>query len=348
MKLAVFIYAAVLAGLSGWMFAYFQRAVAPSSFGISRGIDYLMMAVAGGSGHVWGALAGAVLITLSENWLQDLMPKLVGGIGGTEIIVFGVGLVLVLQMAREGLWPHIDAVFDRFRSEPPPPADAAPLPRRALPAPGTPLLTASHLTKHFGGLVAVNDVSWQVNAGQIVGLIGPNGAGKSTTFNLVSGLARATSGEVTFNGTRIEAMPARAIARLGLARTFQHVKVVPDMTVLDNVALGATLRGRKGMLSAMLRSIVTRRRVSWQKPAARSSAWGSRMSCIDPPARWRSGNCASLKSLARWRSTRCSSSLMNLPPGCVTRKSKRLPACSIACAKKASACFSSNTTWISS
>ncbi len=252
-KLAVFIYAAVLAGLSGWMFAYFQRAVAPSSFGISRGIDYLMMAVAGGSGHVWGALAGAVLITLSENWLQDLMPKLVGGIGGTEIIVFGVGLVLVLQMAREGLWPHIDAVFDRFRSEPPPPADAAPLPRRALPAPGTPLLTASHLTKHFGGLVAVNDVSWQVNAGQIVGLIGPNGAGKSTTFNLVSGLARATSGEVTFNGTRIEAMPARAIARLGLARTFQHVKVVPDMTVLDNVALGATLRGRKGMLSAMLR-----------------------------------------------------------------------------------------------
>lgn len=252
-KLAVFIYAAVLAGLSGWMFAYFQRAVAPSSFGLSRGIDYLMMAVAGGSGHVWGALAGAILVTLTENWLQDLMPKLVGGIGGTEIIVFGIGLVLVLQMAREGLWPHIDAFFDRFRMAPPPPADAEPLPRRTLPPPGTPLLSASHLTKHFGGLVAVNDVSWDLNAGQIVGLIGPNGAGKSTTFNLVSGLARATSGEVTFNGTRIEAMPARRIARLGLARTFQHVKVVPDMSVLDNVALGATLRGRAGMLSAMLR-----------------------------------------------------------------------------------------------
>jgi branched-chain amino acid transport system permease protein len=252
-KLVVFVYAAVLAGLSGWMFAYFQRAVAPTSFGLSRSIDYLMMAVAGGSGHVYGALAGAILVTLAENWLQDLMPKLVGGIGGTEIIVFGIGLVLILQLARDGLWPHVAGLIDRFRAAPLPPPDADALPRRPLPPLGTTLLSVSHLTKRFGGLTAVNDISWDLSAGQIVGLIGPNGAGKSTTFNLVSGLARASAGSVTFCGERIETLSARRIARLGLARTFQHVKVVPDMSVLDNVALGATLRGHAGFLAAMLR-----------------------------------------------------------------------------------------------
>src|SRR5690606_24314885 len=104
----------------------------------------------------------------------------------------------------------------------------------------------------FGGLVAVNDVSFALKAGEIMGLIGPNGAGKSTSFNLITGVLPATSGQVTFLGKRLDGMLARDIAKLGVGRTFQHVQLLPDMTVLENVALGAHLRRNAGVLSAAL------------------------------------------------------------------------------------------------
>ena len=107
--------------------------------------------------------------------------------------------------------------------------------------------------KQFGGLVAVNDVSFDVRAGEIVGLIGPNGAGKSTTFNLVTGVLPAMRGEVRLMGQRIDGLPSRTIARRGVSRTFQHVKMIAGMTVLENVALGAHLRGGAGVARAMLR-----------------------------------------------------------------------------------------------
>ena len=253
-KLIVFVHAAMLAGLSGWMFAFFQRAIAPSSFGLSKGIDYLLMAVAGGSGHLGGALAGAAIVTIVEDWLQDLMPKLIGVSGSSETIVFGILLVLLLQHARHGLWPLIAARLPWPKpAVSQTPEAAAPLPARPRLSPGTPVIEARQLVKRFGGLVAVDTVGFTAAAGRIVGLIGPNGAGKSTTFNLVSGLTRPTSGSVTLAGIRTETLPGRAIARLGLARTFQHVKLVPEMSVLDNVALGGHLRGRAGVVAAMLR-----------------------------------------------------------------------------------------------
>jgi branched-chain amino acid transport system permease protein len=107
--------------------------------------------------------------------------------------------------------------------------------------------------KQFGGLVAVNDVSFDVRAGEIVGLIGPNGAGKSTLFNLITGVLPLTAGQVDFRGARVSGRTSRAISRLGLSRAFQHVRMIPDMSVLENVALGAHKRGGAGVLSAMLR-----------------------------------------------------------------------------------------------
>jgi branched-chain amino acid transport system permease protein len=91
------------------------------------------------------------------------------------------------------------------------------------------------------------------NRGEIVGLIGPNGAGKSTTFNLLTGVARPTAGSIRILGHDLAHATPQSIARLGVARSFQHVKLVPGMTVLENVALGAHLRGRAGPLSALLR-----------------------------------------------------------------------------------------------
>ena len=127
--------------------------------------------------------------------------------------------------------------------------------RRALPARAEARRTArcvldvQAVRKEFGGLVAVNDVSFQVRAGEIVGLIGPNGAGKSTTFNLVTGVLPLTRGGCASAASASTALPSRAIARRGVSRTFQHVKMIPDMTVLENVALGAHLRGRAGVLA---------------------------------------------------------------------------------------------------
>ena len=99
----------------------------------------------------------------------------------------------------------------------------------------------------------MNDLGFAVRPGEIVGLIGPNGAGKSTSFNLITGVMPATGGDVSFDGQDIRDWPARRIARLGIARTFQHVKLVHGMSVVDNVAIGAHLHGHAGMAAGALR-----------------------------------------------------------------------------------------------
>ncbi len=252
LKVTAFVLAALLASVSGWLFAHFQRTVNPSPFGLNKGIEYLFMAVVGGVGHVWGAIVGSAVVKVMEEQLQDWLPKLFGTSGNYEIIVFGILLVLVLQYARDGIWAFVEARF------PKPPravdwADAPPLPHREQPPRGEVVLDVKDARKEFGGLVAVNDVSFQVRAGQILGLIGPNGAGKSTTFNLVTGVLPATRGTVALRGQPIQSLPSREIAARGVARTFQHVKMIPTMTVLENVALGAHLRGSAGVASAVLR-----------------------------------------------------------------------------------------------
>lgn len=251
-KLTVFVIAAVLAAMSGWLFAFFQRTVSPSPFSIAKGIEYLFMAVLGGVGYVWGAFLGAGVVKIIEDQLQVLLPRLIGTSGNFETIVFGVILVVVLKYAPDGLWSFIARRlprFDRVRDW----GDAAGLPARDKPTPGEPLLQVQAVRKEFGGLVAVNDISFEIRAGDIVGLIGPNGAGKSTTFNLVTGVLSLTSGQVRFRGETISGLPSREIARRGMSRTFQHVKMIPEMTVLENVALGGYLRGKSGTVRAMLR-----------------------------------------------------------------------------------------------
>ncbi len=252
-KVTAFVLAALLASVSGWLFAHFQRTVNPSPFGLEMGIEYLFMAVLGGVGYVWGALVGAGVVQILQDQLQVWLPRLMGSSGNYEIIVFGILLVLVLQYARDGLWAFVEGMLPRVRRKVDW-ADATPLSSRARPSHGEVVLDVRAARKEFGGLVAVNDVSFRVCAGEILGLIGPNGAGKSTTFNLVTGVLPVTRGEVVLLGRRIDSLPSREIARLGVSRTFQHVKMIAGMTVLENVALGAHLRGRHGVPAAMLRT----------------------------------------------------------------------------------------------
>ncbi|BBA40568.1 MULTISPECIES: branched-chain amino acid ABC transporter ATP-binding protein/permease [Burkholderia] len=252
MRVVIFVYAAVLAAVSGFLYAHLQRAVNPTPFGLNHGIEFLFMAVVGGVSHVWGAVLGAAILTVLQDYLQTLLPKLLGSEGNFEIIVFGVLMVLLLQYARQGVWPFVARLFPHGpRAHVPEHAD--PLPQRAKPAAGEPLLVVDNARKQFGGLVAVNDVSFDVKAGQIIGLIGPNGAGKSTTFNLVTGVLKPTGGTITFRGERIDGLTSRQIVRRGIGRTFQHVKLLPAMTVLENVAIGAHLRGHTGVWRSVAR-----------------------------------------------------------------------------------------------
>ena len=253
MKIRIFVIAALLACVSGWLYAHLQRAVNPSPFGLNAGIEYLFMAVIGGAGYLWGAILGAAVLTILKDQLQSYLPALLGSNGNFEIIVFGVLMVVLLQRARNGIWPFIAARLPQHRDAVAPDT-APPLAQRARAVAGYPLLVIDKVRKQFGGLVAVNDMSFTVHGGEIVGLIGPNGAGKSTMFNLVTGVLPATGGEVRLRRgeelVRIDSLPSRRIVELGIGRTFQHVHLLPEMTVLENVAIGAHLRARRGVLAS--------------------------------------------------------------------------------------------------
>ena len=251
-RMIAFVLAAMMACASGWLYAHMQRFVNPTPFSLHAGIEFLFMAVVGGAGYVWGALLGAAVITISKTWLQDLLPQIVGQAGNFEVIVYGVLMVIILQRAPDGLWPALTkwipvrAKRRVIRPEEPR------LTKRDVPATGEVLLEVDKATKRFGGLVAVNEMALAVRAGEIVALIGPNGAGKSTMFNLVSGVLDPTSGSVKFLGQEVAGRASRDIALMGMSRTFQHVRLLPQMSVLDNVAIGAHRREYRGVLAGVL------------------------------------------------------------------------------------------------
>jgi branched-chain amino acid transport system permease protein len=251
-KLATFVIPAFLAALSGWLYAHLSRFISPGPFDAGMGIEYLMMAMVGGSVSPLGGVVGAAIVTLLKNSVQDYLPLLAKGASGQlEIVAFSALFILFLQRARQGIVPFVARFLPKPKLSRPQPAPA--LARRAQPAPGTHLLQVDGVERRFGGLVAVNKVSFEVRSGEILGLIGPNGAGKSTIFNLLTGALRANSGEIAFAGRSITRDAQFRIARAGVARTFQHVKLRPRMTLLDNVLLGAYSRTRTGLLSGALR-----------------------------------------------------------------------------------------------
>jgi len=251
-KVATFVIAALLSALSGWLYAHMGRFVSPAPFDVNAGILYLLMAMVGGMEHLLGAVVGATIVTLLRNTIQDVLPLIAPGVSGQlETVVFAVLFVVLLQRARTGLLPFLLRWLPQL--EPSRPISAPPMARRRQPMKGVPLLSVEGVERRFGGLLAVNDVSFELKAGEILGLIGPNGAGKSTMFNLITGVLRPDRGRIRFLDVDITRRPQREIARAGIARTFQHVKLRPKMTLLDNVLLGIYPRTRAGFLAGALR-----------------------------------------------------------------------------------------------
>jgi len=249
---AVFVLAALLAGLAGWLYAHVQGYVSPAPFGLSASIEYVFMVVIGGATQLAGAIVGAVVVVVLRDQLNDLLPRLLGSSGNFETVVFSLGVILLLQYAPRGIVPSLI----RQKRGTQPAMNARPVPplaQRTMPPRGALVLRTAAIEKRFGGLVAARAIDLSVDAGEIIALIGPNGAGKSTIFNLVSGALTPGAGTIGLLGQDIQGQGARTVARRGLARTFQHVKLLPEASVLDNVGLGAHLRGQAGMVRSMLR-----------------------------------------------------------------------------------------------
>lgn len=253
-RLVVFLYAAAMASVSGWLYTHMLRFLNPSPFSLTMGIEYLFMAVVGGAGQVWGALLGASVITLLKEYLQDLLPRLIGQAGNFEIIVFGALIILLLQVNRERGFGALLRRLAQHAHVRTTDAGAGPLaPRVRQKAQGEVVLAVDGISKSFGGLKAVSDVGFQVRRGEIVAVIGPNGAGKSTLFNSITGLLPFDDGRVAINGARVAKVNPRHIVTLGVARTFQHVQLVTELTVLENAMLGAHIRSHGGSISAALK-----------------------------------------------------------------------------------------------
>ncbi len=254
-RFIVFLYAAVCAAVSGWLYAHMLRFLNPTPFNLTMGIEYLFMAVIGGVTNIWGALLGAGIVTVLREWLQNTLPRLIGQPGNFEIVIFGALVIVLLQVNRDA---GLGVFLEKLRRRPKPgaaPAGESGLPKRDRPvdAAGAAILEVAGVGKSFFGVRAVDDISFDVGRREIVAVIGPNGAGKTTLFNVITGLLTPDAGHVKINGRVLPTARPRETVRLGIARTFQHVHLVPELTVLENVMLGAHIRGRSGSVAATVR-----------------------------------------------------------------------------------------------
>lgn len=246
LRFAAFVISAAYGGAAGAMMAHVVHVVSPDEIGLSFMITCLTMTVIGGRLSIPGAVIGALLVTYLREWFQAIEDY--------TLIVYGGVTLIFLVLAPYGVVGALEAIRLRLLKEMPEPLPTA-IP---LPVSGSarhmneePLFLLSNVTKAFGGLKALNDVSLGLQAGEIVGLIGPNGSGKTTLLNIISGLYDSDAGKLVFQGHDITRLPAFKIARLGMARTFQHIHLVDDMTVIDNIALGCAAQDRAGLGRAM-------------------------------------------------------------------------------------------------
>jgi ABC-type branched-subunit amino acid transport system ATPase component len=244
-KILAFVASTVFVGMAGAVYGYYLTFIDPRGmFSILISVQVVLSLLIGGKATLWGPVVGAFLIEP----LNEIANNNLGG-GNTRLFLFGGLLVLVVIFLPKGLLPAIESFLERRRTR----GKAGLVGQRIgtggslasltdrvqvvdrSQIPDRPLLEVTGLTKHFGGLKAVDDCSFTVPEGSITGLIGPNGSGKTTVFNLLTDTIRADSGRITFDGKRLDGTPPWQRAHAGLGRTFQITRLFGEMTVLENV-----------------------------------------------------------------------------------------------------------------
>ncbi|MBF0458868.1 MAG: branched-chain amino acid ABC transporter ATP-binding protein/permease [Nitrospirae bacterium] len=249
-KLHAFVVSSFFAGVAGGLYAHLLQFISPRTFDIIKSTEILIMVYLGGVGSIAGSIAGAVIYTVLIEALRVL--------GQWRMVIMPLMLVLLMIYRPKGIFGFTE--FRWFKPIASKKKDVAVTaaelinmtPRTA--ADGGQLLVIDGLTHYFGGLCALSDFNLRLDAGQIIGIIGPNGSGKTTLFNLISGYYRPTRGSIKLNGTEITRMPPNEINSLGIARTFQNIRLFNNLTVEDNVKVGMFNSVKYSAVAAMLRT----------------------------------------------------------------------------------------------
>ena len=252
LRMIAFVLASVYGGAAGVLYAGLIHYIAPETFSLADMFLLLAMVIIGGRQSLAGCVIGAIALTVVQQELINLAAYAQLG--------YGLVVVAVVVFAPTGLAGIPSRVVGVYRSrrgggavaalepfQPLVPAGSVPagsvpagsVPAGSVPAGSVPAgevqLEVSHLTMRFRGVVALNDVSLGVRSGEILGIVGPNGSGKTTLFNVISGLYRPSSGRVTLDGQVISGAPSHRVSRLGVARTFQHLRLFRNLSVTDNL-----------------------------------------------------------------------------------------------------------------
>ena len=244
-KVLAYAASAVPIGVAGVVYAYFLSFLNPiGAFALLTSVTIVLSALLGGRGTLWGPVLGGFVVTIGTE-----VANVYGGGTDSRLLVLGIALVLVVLFLPRGVIPTVGSYLAKRRAAQQKveytdqagvatartPIVVSPRSAPAAERAGAPLLEIKGARKSFGGLRAVDGVDLTVEAGSITALIGPNGSGKTTLFNLVTGAMPIAGGEIWFDGTRIDQMPAWDRAHLGLGRTFQITRLFKSMTVLENV-----------------------------------------------------------------------------------------------------------------
>jgi len=277
-KLLAFAIGAAFGGMTGVFYVAKLQTATPEMFGFPVSVMILVMIVFGGIGSVWGVVLGAFILQLLQSWwLEDLtrwlnaFGQLVGNrwlervdlVPSIELI-FGFILVGMMLFRRQGLIPatrpQAALSFDQQHAEVRR-GGFADLKLQGLGGDvrtGATALEISDVTVRFGGLTALNNVDITVPNGGVVAVIGPNGSGKSTLFNVITGLVEAVSGSIRFHGEEIMHLAPHQILAKGVARTFQNLRLFPNLTVMENALIGQHARLTTGVLGAIIQTPGTR------------------------------------------------------------------------------------------
>jgi branched-chain amino acid transport system permease protein len=237
-KVAAFALSALLGGIGGGLFAGGFAYVSPDQFSFAESIVFLTMALLGGVASPIGAVIGTGLLILIPEWLRFLKD-----IPGLYLAIYGLFVILIVRFMPDGIWGFVQDMLTRWRARQPAAFASPPLQLAPAKSGGDMVLQVTGLSKHFGGLKAVDNVDIAVRRGGVHALIGPNGSGKTTTLNMLSGLYKVTSGRIVLDGTDVTDMPPHQRTAAGLGRTFQNIRLFRTMTALENVVIGAERPG---------------------------------------------------------------------------------------------------------